>query len=504
MPPSKASRGKSKLLDSCALDEEAITEHYELAKKLFRCLADHHPQVKEEKCHLFCQRVQYCGHILHKGGICPAPEKVAAVRDCTEAMICTPKQMKGFLGICNWYSICISQYASLAGALMDSLKGKYDRAPEGGICKVPKDCNFIEWTEIMRQSFAKIKEALCEKCALYIPNDTSEYTIHTDASEFGIGGVLEQQLPDGSWAPCAFYPKKLEGQIRYGPEGKALGCTGRRAWSVREKETYALVSCLLKSKSWISGRKVTVFKDHKCLQSWYKEDLCTMAGPLGRRGRWHEFLCRYNIVVVYVPGKDDDVADGMSRWAYPAGLADDTDLHGSDANLKGYEDWEAQKKARNDALIDRLSMSREGSESRTPCSHAAKCHGHCSGYSDLRAASQYPCFHYDCASLNTATPDKLDAQRRADALLHPKYRVQVTQDPPAAEWLLTADPPRCPDCLDHHKVNTCGVLNLLHSDPDDPDCGSNAEQSVGPEVFKDPDLHGMAHVLRESPHAPQA
>ena len=74
-PPSKASRGKGKLLDSCALDEEAITEHYELVRKLFRCLADHHLQVKEEKCHLFCQRVKYCGHILTRDGDPPPPRK---------------------------------------------------------------------------------------------------------------------------------------------------------------------------------------------------------------------------------------------------------------------------------------------------------------------------------------------------------------------------------------------------------------------------------------------
>ena len=256
------------------------------------------------------------------------------------------------------------------------------------------------------------------------------------------------------------------------------------------------MSCLLKFKSRISGRKVTVFTDHKSLESWYMDDLCTMAGPLGRRGGWHEFLSRYNIVVVYKPGKDNDAADGMSRWANPAELADDTNFHGSDANLKGYEDWEAQEEARNDALIDRLSISREGSESGPPCSHTAKCHGYCSGYSNLRATSHYPCFDYECASLETATPDKLDAQRAADALLFPKYRAQVTPDPHPADRPLTADPPRCPDCLDHHKINTCGVLNLLHSDPDDPDCGSEAEESVGPEFFKDPDLHGMAHVMR--------
>ena len=199
-PPSKAFRGKGKLLGSCALDEEAIIEHYELVTKPFSMPADHHVQVNQEKCHLFHQRVKYCGLIPHQKQRSPAPEKVAAVRDWTDAMIHTPKQMKGFLGVCNWCSIYIPQYASLAAPLMDRLKGKYERAPEGGKCKVSKDRNFIEWTEIMRPSFAKIKEALCEKSALYIPNDTGEYWIHTDASDCGIGGVLEQQLPDGSWA----------------------------------------------------------------------------------------------------------------------------------------------------------------------------------------------------------------------------------------------------------------------------------------------------------------
>ena len=86
--------------------------------------------------------------------------------------------------------------------------------------------------------------------------------------------------------------------------------------------------CLLKFKSLISGRQVTVFSDHKCMESWYKEELCTRAGPLGLRGRWHGFLSRYKVVVVYKPGVANDAADGMSHWAYPARLADDTDFHG--------------------------------------------------------------------------------------------------------------------------------------------------------------------------------
>ena len=93
--------------------------------------------------------------------------------------------------------------------------------------------------------------------------------------------------------------------------------------------------CLLKFKNWISGRQVTVFTDHNSLESCYKEEPCTMAGPFRRRGRWHEFLSRYNIVVIYKPGMENDAADGMSCCAYPTRLADDTNYHGSDADLEG-------------------------------------------------------------------------------------------------------------------------------------------------------------------------
>ena len=132
--------------------------------------------------------------------------------------------------------------------------------------------------------------------------------------------------------PCAFFSQKLEGK-----PGQ-----GQRGWCVREQETYAIVSCLLKFKSWISGRKVTIFSDHKSLESWYKEDLCTVSGPLGRRGRWHEFLSRYNIVVVYKPGPDNQLADGLSRWAYPTGLAEDSTFHWSESDLEGVQRQERE------------------------------------------------------------------------------------------------------------------------------------------------------------------
>ena len=109
----------------------------------------------------------------------------------------------------------------------------------------------------MESVFVQLKEALSAECELYIPSPDGEYRIHVDRCDHGVVAVLEQQNSDGEWKPCAFFSRKLEGK-----DGK-----GRRPWSTCEQETYALVSCLAKFKSWFGGRKVTVYTDHKSLES---------------------------------------------------------------------------------------------------------------------------------------------------------------------------------------------------------------------------------------------
>ena len=210
----------------------------------------------------------------------PAPFKVDAVRNWPKPK--TPEQMKGFLGVVNWYSIYIRYFSNIAAPLMTSLQGKYElvRGVDGrkGLFRVPRQQICIQWTPEMEFAFVQLKEALSADCDLCIPSFDGEYRIHVDACNHGVGAVLEQQNPEGEWRPCAFFSRKLEGK-----DGK-----GQRAWSTREQETYALVSCLLKLKSWIGGRKVTVYTNRKSLESRYKEDLCTLSGPFGRRARWHQ------------------------------------------------------------------------------------------------------------------------------------------------------------------------------------------------------------------------
>ena len=92
----------------------------------------------------------------------------------------------------------------------------------------------------------------------------------------------------------------------------------RRTWTSRKKEAYAIVMALRNWAGYIAVHPVTVCKDHQSLQSWHNEHVDTPSGTARRRARWHETLAKFDLTVVYVLGKDNTVADCLSRKAYPA------------------------------------------------------------------------------------------------------------------------------------------------------------------------------------------
>ena len=75
---------------------------------------------------------------------------------------------------------------------------------------------------------------------------------------------------------------------------------------------------LRKLAGYIALHPVTVCTDHQSLQSWHKEHVDTPSGPGSRGAGWHKNLAKVDLTLVYDPGKDNNVADCLSRWGYPA------------------------------------------------------------------------------------------------------------------------------------------------------------------------------------------
>ena len=91
--------------------------------------------------------------------------------------------------------------------------------------------------------------------------------------------------------------------------------------------------------------------DHSSIVQWCKEDLCTVSGPLGRRGRQHEPLTFSNLVIEYDKGEYNDAPDALSCWAYPAGLTQDVSFHGSQTDMEGWSQCGEAERVRSQNVL---------------------------------------------------------------------------------------------------------------------------------------------------------
>ena len=165
---------------------------------------------------------------------------------------------------------------------------------------------------------------------------------------------MEQEDDQRNFRLVAFFSRKLQVKDNL----------GQRAWPTREKESYALIAALHKSRSWIhSTVLVRSLVDHQPLISWFCEDLGTIRVPVSRRGRWHEFLSQFSIQVEYTPGKGHIVPDTLSRWAYPAcEHAGDATMHGYVPDREGVHRDESESPKWEDKVISERIFRLSGEE----------------------------------------------------------------------------------------------------------------------------------------------
>ncbi|XP_070015511.1 uncharacterized mitochondrial protein AtMg00860-like [Nicotiana sylvestris] len=98
--------------------------------------------------------------------------KVRAIQEWEAPIKVT--ELRSFLGLVNYYRQFISGYSTKVAPLTELLK---------------KNKSWV-WTEHCQKAFEGLKAAIIEEPALALPNFSKTFEVHTDASDFAIGGVL--------------------------------------------------------------------------------------------------------------------------------------------------------------------------------------------------------------------------------------------------------------------------------------------------------------------------
>jgi len=258
-------------IDDVAVFSKTREEHLQHLRIVFETMRKHKVFAKRRKCFFMQKKIPYLGHYISKEGIETDPKKIEAVKNWP--IPTSVKQVRHFMGLAGYYRKFIRGFADLARPLTELTKET-----------VP-----YEWTPHCQQAFDKLKEALMSAPILQTPNYDKDFVVTTDASNFAIGGVLAQ---DG--LPVAFYSQKLHG--------------AELNWTVHEKELYAVKMALEKWEHYLGQKKFKVLTDNRAITYLHTQEKLSQ-----KQARWLEFFSRFNFEVTHTPGKDNIIADALSR-----------------------------------------------------------------------------------------------------------------------------------------------------------------------------------------------
>ena len=287
-------------------------EHLHDLKVVLDSLRENGLVTNRKKCILGRTSLEFLGYLVDANGISPLPERVAAIREFQRPT--SIKELQRFLGMVNYYRRFIPRAAHHLRHLFDALHGK------------PKD---LVWDEGCQISFEATKEALAQATLLHHPRSGAHLALTTDASQFAVGGVLEQWGPKG-WEPLSFYSKKLN--------------DSQQLWPPYDRELLGAFNAVRYFRPMIEGRPFTLFTDHLSLVP----SMSKKSDPQTSRQAYQlSAVAEFTTDFRYIQGKANVVADSLSRPP------------GSDTNNVTYQDSYQSSEA--SALASGSNTERSGS-----------------------------------------------------------------------------------------------------------------------------------------------
>lgn len=244
--------------------------HLQHVDLLLQLLRKHKLFVKMSKCEFGMEEVEYLGHIVGRDSVKVDPKRIQEMQEWPQSK--TLKSLRGFLGLTGYYRKFVSNYGRIAKPLTQLLKK-----------------NSFFWTEEAQQAFTALKNAMCTTPVLALPDFTKSFVIECDASGTGIGAVLMQE-----GRPLAFTSQQLS--------GRNLG------QSTYEKEMMAILHAVETWRPYFLGRRFQIRTDHHSLKYFLEQRL---SSP--QQNKWLAKMLGYDYEIIYKKGKDNRVADALSR-----------------------------------------------------------------------------------------------------------------------------------------------------------------------------------------------
>ncbi|KAF1334476.1 Pol protein, partial [Globisporangium splendens] len=248
----------------------AVDVHKRHLRSVLQCLRDNSLYCNLKKCIFGASEIPILGCYVGKAGVRADPEKIKAIADWP-----IPKNVKDLR---KWLGKLLAQ-----------------------------DVEW-DWTNDVMNAFIDVKESLVRAPVLALPDHTKAFSVVCDASDFAIGCALMQTDDDGHERVVSYQSRLLK--------------AAEKNYPVHDKELLAIKYALLKFRVHLLGATpFVVYTDHASLRTAINSPHLSQ-----RMARWLAFFSEFNFRVEYKPGKENVLADALSRRPdYESSVDDSSD-----------------------------------------------------------------------------------------------------------------------------------------------------------------------------------
>jgi hypothetical protein len=247
------------------------SEHCDHIRRVLQVLRDNTLYVNLEKCTFAKDKVIFLGYVVSTHGVEVDSSKIEAIQNWPTPM--NVSQVRSFHGLAGFYRRFVKDFSTIAAPLNELTK---------------KGVPFV-WGAAQDHAFDELKRLLTSAPLLALPDFSKQFEVECDASGIGIGGVLMQE-----GRPVAYFSEKLSG--------------ARLNYPVYDKELYALVRVLEVWQHYLWPKEFIIHSDHEALKY-----LKVQSNLHRRLAKWVEFIESFPYIIMHKRGKENIVADALSR-----------------------------------------------------------------------------------------------------------------------------------------------------------------------------------------------
>ncbi|KAG8472804.1 hypothetical protein CXB51_034687 [Gossypium anomalum] len=226
---------------------------------------------KFSKCEFWLREVTLLGHVVSAEGIKVDPRKIEAILEWKPPR--SVSKIQSFLGLAGYYRRFVEGFSVMAAPLTKLIR---------------KGAPFV-WTEKQQEAFEKLKEVLTEAAVLIQLESGKDFTVYSNASHVGLGCVLMQEGKVVTYVSQQLKSHKVN-------------------YPTHDLELAAVIFAFKIWRHYLYRERCVIDTDHKSLKY-----LLTQKELNFRQHRWIELLKDYDCSIEYHPGKDNVIADALSR-----------------------------------------------------------------------------------------------------------------------------------------------------------------------------------------------